>query len=251
MLDTIERFSLVGARESICVAASGGKDSLALLYILNKHYSVDALSVDEGIAGYRDISLFDLKEFCKKYAVPLKIVSFEDLGAKRLDEQDPDHPCSVCGVLRRKALMKYSRGYDVIATGHNLDDEAQTVLMNLLRNQTHLLARQGPRTPPSEGIAARIKPFYLTPEREVRAYCLLMNITTNFAECPNVVKSFRWKVGEALNDLEVARPGAKLSIVEHLLSQTFVDDHDSVVCTRCGGPASGKLCRACKLVVVQ
>lgn len=252
--ETIERFALIKNEEKICVAASGGKDSLALLYILNKRYKVDALSVDEGIAGYRDQTLDDLKVFCAKHDIPLRIVSFEDLGAQRLDAQNPAHPCSVCGVLRRKALMDYSAGYDVIATGHNLDDEAQSILMNLLRNQTHLLERLGPRTPAQEGIAARIKPFYTTPEREVRAYCLLKGITTNFSECPNVVKSFRWKVGEALNDLEKDRPGAKLSIVETFLDKHYTPhttSHSSDTCTRCGGPSSHALCRACKLIVVN
>lgn len=252
--DTIERFSLINEGERICVAASGGKDSLALLELLHQRYKVDALCVDEGIAGYRDQTIDDLKAFCAERNIPLNLVSFKDLGAKRLDAQNPDHPCSVCGVLRRKALMDYSAGYDLIATGHNLDDEAQSILMNLLRNQRHLLERLGPRTPAQDGIAARIKPFYTTPEREVRAYCLLKGITTNFSECPNVVKSFRWKVGEALNDLEVGRPGAKLAIVENFLKQHYTPIQTSVssdTCTRCGGPSSHNLCRACKLIVVQ
>ncbi len=252
--NTIERFSLIRPEERICVAASGGKDSLALLEILHTRYDVHALCVDEGIAGYRDQTIDDLKTFCEQRSIPLKLVSFADLGAQRLDAQNPDHPCSVCGVLRRKALMDYSQGYDVIATGHNLDDEAQSILMNLLRNQTHLLERLGPRTPAQEGIAARIKPFYTTPEREVRAYCLLKGITTNFSECPNVVKSFRWKVGEALNDMEVGRPGAKLAIVENFLKKYYRPQQaiaSSQTCTRCAGPSSHELCRACRLIVVN
>ena len=199
---TIKRFNLIEEKEKICVAASGGKDSLALLEILHKPYDVEALCVDEGISGYRDQTITDLKEFCKKRNIPLRVVSFQDLGSKSLDELNPKHPCSTCGVLRRQALLEYSKGYDVIATGHNLDDEAQTILMNLLRNQQHLLSRLGPRTEANEQIAARIKPFYLLPEREIRAYCLLKNITSNFTECPNIVKSFRWQVGEQLNQLE-------------------------------------------------
>lgn len=249
--DTIQRFSLIQENEKICVAASGGKDSLALLEILHEDYNVEALCVDEGIAGYRDQTIQDLKEFCEHRNIPLRVVSFADLGSKSLDELNPSHPCSTCGVLRRKALFEYSKGYDVIATGHNLDDEAQTILMNLLRNQTHLLSRLGPRTRADKNIAARIKPFYLHPEREIRAYCLLKNITTNFSECPNIVKSFRWQVGEQLNELEEQQPGTKKNIVENFLTNTYQDKHETTTCKTCGAPASNTICRACAVITQQ
>lgn len=247
--ETIERFSLIRDDEMICVAASGGKDSLAVMHLLSKRYPIEALAVDEGIPGYRDRTLEDLRSFCEQRGIPLKVVDFNDLGAKSLAEQNPAHPCSVCGVLRRKALADHSSEYDIIATGHNLDDECQTILMNLLRNQRSLLSRMGPRTHGREGIASRIKPFCLTPEREIRAYCLLLGITANFAECPNVVKSFRWKVGEALNRLEQSRPGAKRNIMERFLSEVHEDTARSESCKRCGGPSASGLCRACQLVV--
>lgn len=250
--ETIKRFNLIQEGERICVAASGGKDSLALLEILHARYDVEALCVDEGIAGYRDQTISDLRDYCAKRNIPLRVVSFEDLGSKRLDEINPSHPCSTCGVLRRKALLEYSKGYDLIATGHNLDDEAQTILMNLLRNQNKLLSRLGPRTEANEQIAARIKPFYLHPEREIRAYCLLKNITTNFSECPNIVKSFRWQVGEALNELEEEQPGSKKNIVETFLSTSYEEpDKPTTLCKRCQAPASHELCRACNEITQQ
>ena len=249
---TIKRFNLIREGEKICVAASGGKDSLALLEILHKNYDVEALCVDEGIAGYRDQTISDLRDYCAQRNIPLRVVSFADLGSKSLDELNSTHPCSTCGVLRRKALMDYSKEYDVIATGHNLDDEAQTILMNLLRNQTQLLARIGPRTPAQENIAARIKPFYLHPEREIRAYCLLKNITTNFSECPNIVKSFRWQVGEQLNQLEQEQPGSKKRIVEQFLATNYEEEkQETKTCKRCQAPASHELCRACSVITQQ
>lgn len=248
--ETIERFSLIEDGERICVAASGGKDSLALLEILHQRHEVEALCVDEGIPGYREQTIADLKDFCSLRSIPLRIVSFADLGSKPLSELNPSHPCSVCGVLRRKALLKYSKDYDLLATGHNLDDECQSIMMNVLRNQQQLMARLGPRTGPRDGIAARIKPFYTTPEREVRAYCLLKGITSNFAECPNIVKSFRWTVGEALNDLELARPGAKMNIVRHFLEQEWAAGESGGTCARCAGPSSGEYCKACQLIQI-
>ena len=249
---TIKRFNLIRPGERVCVAASGGKDSLALLEILHTDYDVEALCVDEGIPGYRDETIADLRAYCATRNIPLRVVSFSDLGSKPLSELNPSHPCSTCGVLRRKALMQYSRGYDVIATGHNLDDEAQTILMNLLRNQRQLLSRLGPRTTANERIAARIKPFYLIPEREIRAYCLLKQITTNFSECPNIVKSFRWQVGEQLNVLEREQPGTKRRIVETLLAKNYPEpEQETRVCSRCGGPASSSLCRACQIIAQE
>lgn len=248
---TIKQFNLIKKGEKICVAASGGKDSLAVLDILSQQYDVDALCVDEGIPGYREQTIQDLKDFCKQRNINLKIVDFKDLGSKPLSELNPKHPCSVCGVLRRKALLTYSKGYDVIATGHNLDDECQSILMNLLRNQRQLLKRLGPRTPARENIAARIKPFYFIPEREIRAYCLVKNITTNFSECPNVVKSFRWRVGEELNELEHKRPGTKKNIAQHFIKTQYQHQQETSTnkkCQRCNEPASNKLCRACQII---
>jgi uncharacterized protein (TIGR00269 family) len=248
--NTIKEYDLIKGDETICVAASGGKDSLALLEILSKKYNVDALCVDEGIPGYRDQTIDDLREFCKKRKINLRVVDFEDLGSQPLYKINPEHPCSVCGVLRRKALLEYSRKYDVIATGHNLDDECQSILMNLLRNQRQLLSRLGPRTSPRDGIAARIKPFYFIPEREIRAYCLVKQITTNFSECPNVVKSFRWRVGEELNALEREQPGTKKNIVNEFIIRHYDPspvDEIQQTCTNCGSPCSGKLCRACEI----
>ncbi len=252
--ETIKEFNLIQEGQTLCVAASGGKDSLALLEVLHTQYPVEALCVDEGIAGYRDTSIRDLQAYCTEKSIPLRIVSFADLGSKSLDELNPTHPCSTCGVLRRKALLQYSTKYDLIATGHNLDDEAQTILMNILRNQRQLLSRIGPKTPAQQGIAARIKPFYLIPEKEIRAYCLLKQITTNFSECPNVVKSFRWRVGEELNELERKQPGTKKNIVTAFLNKHYVrEEHkrcEQHFCRRCGMPASNELCRACTLITI-
>ncbi len=245
--ETVERFELIKENERICVAASGGKDSLALLHVLSQRHPIEALAVDEGIPGYREKTLEDLRRFCDERGIPLRVVTFEDLGAKPLYAQDLERPCATCGVLRRKALLSHNTA-DLIATGHNLDDECQNILMNLLRNNEHLLARLGPRTAPNKRMAARIKPFYLTPEREVRAYCLLKGITTNFVECPNAAESFRWRVNEALARLEAEKPGSKRRIVERFLSQRYEDGRIERTCERCGGPASGKLCKACTLV---
>ena len=148
VISTIKRFKLIKKTQKIVVAASGGKDSTTVLYILKKYgYNITALAINEGIKNYRDISLDMLTKFCKQHKIKLKIVSFKKELNKSLDEmlaKTHDRPCTVCGIFRRNLLNKYSRDYDVIVTGHNLDDEAQAVIMNLVKNNTTALIRQGP-----------------------------------------------------------------------------------------------------------
>ena len=139
---TINRFQLLGRNEKICVAASGGKDSLTVLYLTKKYLEKNglptnnlfALAIDEGIDNYREKTLIDLKKFCLGHSIPLQVVSFQEELGKTLDYAYPlinrdanKKPCNVCGVWRRYLLNRYARklGADKLVTGHNLDDEAQ------------------------------------------------------------------------------------------------------------------------------
>ena len=131
----------------IAVATSGGKDSLAMLYLLNKHYkNVEAIAIDEGISGYRADTLKALIDFCDKNKIKYHIYSFMSEFGKTLDKmmKKQENPCTVCGILRRQLLNKYSRGFDKLSIGHNRDDEAQSILMNLLKNNLEISARLGP-----------------------------------------------------------------------------------------------------------
>jgi uncharacterized protein (TIGR00269 family) len=152
---TITKFDLIGKQENLGVAISGGKDSLTLLHILNKlskqnpKIKITAIAIDEGIKNYRDKSLITAEEFCKKNNVKLNIYSFEkefgmplDNMLKVLDVK----PCTICGIFRRYLLNKKSKelGFTKLATGHNLDDECQSIMMNQFKNNIHLSARLGP-----------------------------------------------------------------------------------------------------------
>lgn len=243
--ETIEEFGLVKERERIAVAASGGKDSLTTVQLLSSKYPVDVIAVDEGIPGYRDRTLNDLRKYCDEHKMSLKIIKFEDIGAKPLSISKPERPCTVCGVNRRKAILELGKDYDVIATGHNLDDECQSILMNLLRNQPNLNARLGPRMHTINGLPARIKPLIRHSEKEVAAYVLLKKIPLTFNECPYMDRGFRSKVRDELNELERVQPGSKRNILDHFLKQRYVDEKPSMTCVRCGGPSSNELCKAC------
>lgn len=248
--ETIESHRLCSKDDRICVGASGGKDSAALLVILQKlGYHVEALAVDEGIAGYRDRSLEDLRRLCSSHDIPLQIVSFAEMVGRPLDEMvEGRHPCSVCGVFRRYLLNKYAQGFDLVATGHNLDDEAQAVLMNLMKASKGLLERTYLRTPVAEGFVPRIKPLFFLSEKMIMAYVLLQGLEPYFVECPHVYQSLRSQVRDELNAYELDHPGMKRSLVDAALARARNGAaHVFTSCPRCGEPSTSGVCHACLL----
>ncbi len=255
--ETIERFKLFNKNDKIVVAVSGGKDSLVTLYLLKKFgYNVNALAIDEGIKGYREYTLKDLKDFVRKYDIPLKIVSFKEEIGYTLDEMTKKLnliPCSICGVFRRWLLNKYAQDYDVIATGHNMDDEVQSIMMNLLRYQLPILARIGPKTGIKEriGFVPRVKPLYLVTEKEVRLYALLKGFKIKFVECPYARESFRNHVIDFVNSFDDARKIKENIIDFHVKRLERLREHYLNVelkkCKICHMPSQRDVCKACEL----
>lgn len=253
---TIKRFGLVERNEKLAVAASGGKDSTAVLYILRKlGYNVEALAINEGIHGYRDATLKDLEAFCEQHGIKLNTVSYKDYFGFTLDEllqKKKIHPCMACGVLRRYLLNKASQGYDKLVTGHNLDDEAQSIMMNMTKANVQLMARLGPKTGVMEDrrFTPRVKPLYLCSEKEVATYAFLQGFSIKFTECPNAAQSFRATIRDMLNGLEAKNPGTKLGIVHSFLKMAPLLKQMPVVkelnyCAECGEPSSKETCMAC------
>ncbi len=256
---TIRKFGLIKKGERVAVACSGGKDSSVLLHVLKKlGYNVTAIAVDEGIKGYRDRTLRDLREFCSKEGVELRIHSFREEfggGLDAMKRKSHENPCTLCGVWRRKILNKAARGFDVIAAGHNLDDECQSIIMNLLTNKTDVLARLGPVTGvvESKGFSKRVKPLYFLAEKEVMAYSFLNSISTDFTECPYAHLSFRSAVRDELNRLEARKRGTKKRTVYEFLKilPKLKEQHRKgavSVCGKCGEPSSGRECKSCRIL---
>jgi uncharacterized protein (TIGR00269 family) len=257
--ETIERFDLVHAGQRIAVAASGGKDSLTVLHLLARWYpgSVTAITVDEGIVGYREHTMRDLERACARIGVPIRSTSYAQLAGKPLDAMLKErswHPCTLCGTLRRHLLSLASRDFDVLATGHNADDEAQTIVMNLVRGNADMFLRGGPKSGVgASGFTQRVKPLYFCTEKEVMTYAHLHGFVSRFSECPNAPQGYRWAIREELSSHFSSHPSSRARLLERFLRmKRSVPAHDIVLnaCSSCGEPTPRDVCKACEMLAL-
>jgi len=260
--ETLLSAGMIAKKERIAVAVSGGKDSAALLFCLHRILSgqeveLVAITVDEGIAGYRDDTIQAAQTIARQLGVEQHMVSFRKEYGQSLDRMVVGKrvaPCTYCGVFRKHALNRAARnlGADKIATGHNLDDEAQTVMMNYLKGDLERLMRLRPRRA-QKGLVPRIKPLRMIPEKEIALYCMVNGIFFQSRECPYASLSLRAEVRDMMNVLESQSPGTKLSLVggfEKLAERIQGDwaQMDLAVCRKCGEPCVGESCKACQLL---
>jgi uncharacterized protein (TIGR00269 family) len=254
---TIDDFRLINSKQKIAVAVSGGKDSLTVLYLLHELYGdVTAIAIDEGIPDYRNKTLEDMKTFCSSYGIPYQIYSFKEAFGKQLSLFIKPNmiPCRSCGVLRRHLLNKHAQGFDVIATGHNLDDECQSMMMNVLKGNSFLSAKIGPKSGivEREGFTQRVKPLYLCTEKEIAAYTFLKCFPVHFTECPHARFGFRSRVRDILNEVEMLHCGAKQRLVKNFLNiiprLRKEEKATPRLCRSCGSPSMNAICKACMVV---
>jgi len=264
----IKKYWMFGPDEKILVAVSGGKDSLSLWDILWRlGYHVDGLylglGIDEGIS-YSEESHRLTEKFAAERGLKLHVVDVEKtyghsipmLAQKTL--RGHGKPCSVCGLTKRHEMNRIARdmGYDVLATGHNLDDEAAVLFGNTLTWSQDFLLRQAPVLPESDGLARKVKPLCRFYEKEMTAYAILRGIEYIYEECPFATGSTSIYYKELLNRLENDRPGAKMifyiSFLEAKSNGLFVE-HQKVKpvlnnCPTCGQPTSSTgECSFCRM----
>jgi len=248
--------------DRIAVALSGGKDSSAVLYLMHALFSsrpdmdIFAITIDEGIKGYRKKTVQSAEKLTKSLGVEHIIFTFSEAYGTRLDELvSRGHPCTYCGVLRKNLLNKCARemGATKLVTGHNLDDEAQTILMNYLRGDTERLSRLYPERA-HDGMVPRIKPLRDVPEKETALYAIIKDLPVAFGECPYAQSSLRMEVRNLLNSYDSRHPGTKYSLVrgfERILEYMRPESDVGVIpnrCKTCGEPSAGELCEACLLL---
>ncbi|MBI4181775.1 MAG: TIGR00269 family protein [Candidatus Aenigmarchaeota archaeon] len=261
---TILKHRLVEKGDRIAVGLSGGKDSSSLLFLLHRFFakrpdiSLVAISVDEGIAGYRSQTLEKAKALCRQLGVEHQIVSFRQGLGKTLDHRlrDAKDSCTYCGVGRRYLLNQAAREAKAskLAVGHNLDDEAQSVLMNFFRGDLLRAGRMGTLAADAaqggQGFVPRIKPLRFIPERELTLYAVLKGIPYSDAEC-HYIRGLRPLVRDFLYDLENRYPGTRYAVVESFdklkPALRALPRQPLRACSRCGEPSSQEVCKACEL----
>jgi len=257
--------------DKIAVAVSGGKDSLSLLHILTKierNYpkaSLVAVTVDEGIKGYRDEALEIAVENCTKLGLEHHVVSFKELYGFTLDEivsrlrrkgEERLTPCAYCGVMRRKALNIAARKVkaDKLATAHTLDDEAQTVLLNIFHGDVLRIAREKPVTAEVHPkLVQRVKPFCEIPEKETALYAYTRKIKFQSTPCPYASEALRNDIRIMLNRIEERHAGMKFTIFKSIEKirpalEELAEKEGLRECRKCGEPTTEKICKTCQML---
>jgi uncharacterized protein (TIGR00269 family) len=258
----IKDFTMIEPTDRVLVAVSGGKDSLAVWDILVAlGYQADGLYLGLGIGEYSDASGEVARAFARDRGWKLLEVDLPTehgfdipTGAKAARRV----PCSACGLSKRHLFDEAARtgGYDVLVTGHNLDDEAAVLFGNVLHWQTDYLGRQLPVLPARHGFPRKVKPLVRLGEREMAAYCVLRGIDYIVEECPMAAGNKHLGYKEALNAIEAASPGSKHDFYFGFLARAsarFVPEAAAEqellqACTRCGAPTPGEVCAFCRLV---
>ncbi len=264
---TMSKYSMVKYGERVAVGVSGGKDSLSLLYVVKKIFddhnrSADdliAVTIDEGIKGYRDESLEIVRDFCARLGVKNKIMSYNELFGVSMDDamvirpSDKMSSCSMCGTFRRRAidLAAESVGADVVATAHNMDDQIQTFMINLLAGDVERIGWMHPEPVEYAGGLRKVKPFVEIAEHEIVFYALQREIPFQSEECPYMDESIRTDLREFFNRMEKEHPGIKNNAYASMLKvsermKMTLEPRGDKKCSICGRDSTGDVCSVCK-----
>lgn len=272
VLKTIKKNKLVTKGDKVLVGLSGGKDSVALLNILNilkkkNIIELEAVTIDEGISGYREEGVRIAKDVASKLNIKHHIVSFENKYNFTIDkimdmeskEESPQHACTYCGVFRRQIFNQVAREVNAtkLATGHNLDDETQSILMNYLEGNIHNMVRIGYKTESQdERFTQKIKPLREIPEKEIGLYVLESGFEVHFDGCPYAHESFRMEIGDFLRQTTIKHPTIMYSTLNNFekikpaIKKEYVkkNTHPNGTCEVCGEPASQRICKSCNFL---
>ena len=261
IIKTIEKYKLLKKSDKVVVALSGGKDSTSVIYILKKlGYDVHGLMIDLYLGSWSEIHKGNMIRFCEGQNIPLTVVDMKkEIGQgicfikAVLKKQKNLTGCTVCGIIKKWILNKWAKkmGADKIVTGHNLDDEAQNVLMNFLKGNVLLGINSSPATGGKsvDGFVQRVKPLFFVAESDIRTYAKSKKFDILYDKCPCSFETYR---SDTRNWLDNISDKEKLAIVENF--QKIVprlrsgNVREMKVCKKCGEPASSEVCNFCKIM---
>ncbi len=254
---TVKEFRMFTRADRILVAVSGGKDSLALWHVLRKlGYTADGLYIHLGIGEYSERSRERVESFARSAGAELITVDLrsELTGIPELEKASARTACSLCGLVKRYNFNRIARekGYSVVATGHNLDDEASSLLSNVVNWNLKYLRRKYPVLEEEKGFVRKVKPFCKFTEKETAMYALLNRIDFVEEECPYAEDASTIFYKEILNRIEERFPGTKLRFYLEYLRKVYprfreAEEGELGSCKVCGEPSPTEICPVCRL----
>ncbi len=260
---TISKYKMINYGDKVAIGVSGGKDSLALLDILikikeYKDFELIAITIDEGIANYREEAIEIALNAASKVGVKQVVLSFKELFNFGLDEalrnrkENKITSCAICGPLRRRAIEIGAKkvGANIIATGHNLDDILQSFMINLFSGDVYRIKAGDPRKEAKkEFMIRRIKPFMEIYETEIAFYSFLNELRFQTLECPHMNEGIRTEIRNSLDNFENKHSGIKLSLMKSMFEiceNIKLNPKQLQSCNICGYNSSSNPCSTCK-----
>lgn len=248
--------------EKILVALSGGKDSTVVAYLLHKFgYNIEGFHIDLKMGKYSENCLNAVEKLCKDLKIKLYVYDIrKEMGNSmcniRLSVQSQSKNtiknCAICGVIKKWILNKEARRLNAkyIATGHHLDDESQTFLLNILKGSPELSANSGiiSKNISDKKFIPRIKPLFYIPESEIKKYSLKMKLPVVYEKCPCAIDSYRIQVREFMRTLSDKQKENLMKNAEQIIEKIEKDDKELRYCEICGEPCRGRICKMCSLL---
>ena len=269
---TISKYSMIEYGDKVAVGVSGGKDSLSLLYVLkmlfdqhpNNGNELVAVTIDEGIKGYRDESLQIVKDFCAQLNIESKVLSYQSLFGIDMDQamvqrsSQKISSCSMCGTFRRRAIDIAAETVeaDIVATAHNMDDQLQTFMINLLAGDVERIGWIYPEPVQyTQTGMKKVKPFVEIYEYEIAFYALQRDIPFQSEECPYMNESIRTDLREFFNRLERDHQGIKYNAYRSMIKiskvlRSSMPPSQTKKCSRCARVSTGDICSVCRTLSI-